>query len=474
MTALPAPTNAEHVQNVIKERLDEASKQQGATITIDWRDDILHLPVITMPTNLLLYNPETHRIRAQIDVDPKLATELTANPWSEDSQEYLNNLLKCLPSKPTQVDPEFIQLRDNLESFGQKEPGLITPDGVLVNGNTRCAALRELGEQYIRVGVLPSSTTWDDVNEVELSLQLRKEFKRDYSFINRLIAVEDLISKGHRIEDIARSFHTKVQSLKNDRWIYGLIQGAIKRSQTHAGTSLVFADFEDHQEKLRELQRAYSKLEPTNHDQAEILKETRLALIILEFSKTDLRLAQPDFGEKYLNAKLPNSLKILAGASDNTEVNEIPGLPGLQIPADSVGLAQTKKLTDALLQAKASQKLDRMRHAESVTHADSTLKEAARAVERALEPAGRAERLRKRKLAAPERLSDACDDIDLCTQDLVEARAKQALDLDAVEEACKALKKSLSQLAIQLQISTEMPDESVKWLISAVQDTASE
>lgn len=474
MTALPAPANEEQVRKVIQQRLEEAAQEKGETLTVDWRNTRTHLQVITMPLSLLLYNPETHRIRAQKDVDPNLAKELTVNPWTKRSQDYLNTLLKCLPSKPTQIDPEFVQLRDNLESFGQKEPGLITPNGVLVNGNTRCAALRELGEQNIRVGVLPESTTWDDVNEVELALQLRKEFKRDYSFINRLIAVEDLISKGHRLEDIARSFHTRVQSLKKDRWIYDLIQEAIKRSEISTGESLVFADFEDHQEKLRELQRAYSSLAATNRDQADILKETRLALIILEFSKTDLRLAQADFAEKYLNPKLPDKLKSFEEEADSAEGNSIPGIPGLHLPSDSSGLKQTRRFTEELLKARATQKLDRLKHAENVKNADATIREATKSVERALEPAGRAERLRKRKLAAPERLSDACDDIDLCTQDLVEARAKQALDLDAVDEACKSLRKSLSKLARQLQISTETPDEGVKWLITALQQETSD
>src|SRR5690606_16688683 len=113
-------------------------------VTVDWRGQQKHLIVITMPVGMLYFNPDTHRIRAQKTLDPERNTILEELPWSEDAQQYLHKLLTCKPSDPNSIDPDFIALRDELDQFGQKEPGIITPDGILVDGNTRCAALREL------------------------------------------------------------------------------------------------------------------------------------------------------------------------------------------------------------------------------------------------------------------------------------------------------------------------------------------
>ena len=252
------PPEGQRIREIVLERLAEAEKANGEKVTIEWRGQQRHLYVISIDTSLPYYNPDTHRIRAQRSVDPERDRALEEDPWGEVAQRYLEHLLKCEPKNPEKIDPDFEALRDDLEQFGQRDPGLITIHGILVNGNTRCAALRELGEKYIRVGVLPESSNWDDINTVELSLQLRKEQKRDYSYINRLIAMDEQIKLGRRPEDIAKEFRIKKTTLEQDLWVYGVIREAIKRSETGSGATLRQIDFEDHQEKLRELYRAYT------------------------------------------------------------------------------------------------------------------------------------------------------------------------------------------------------------------------
>ena len=335
---------------MVKARIDEASKSSGEKITIEWRGQPKHLYVISVPVDLLYYNPDTHRIRAQRSLDARRDQALDEQPWGKEGQGYLDVLLKCQPSDPDKVDPDFEALRDDLESFGQRDPGLISIHGVLVNGNTRCAALRELGEKYIRVGVLPETSDWDDINTVELSLQLRKERKRDYSYINRLIAMDEQLSLGRRSEDIAREFRIKKATLEQDQWVYGVIRDAIDRSKNGGGASLRQIDFEDHQESSANC-TVLLKVAATDQDAAEALKETRLAMIVLGYAKTDLRFAQPDFYEKYLDSKLPESIK---PKSEAPKPISIPGLGGLEVPDAGPQARITRALTDTLLKAKAA------------------------------------------------------------------------------------------------------------------------
>ncbi|MDJ0412822.1 hypothetical protein [Rhodococcus opacus] len=465
MTKFDAPPQGDNIRSIVEERLAEAGHSSGEKITIEWRGQPMHLDVISMPTDLLYYNPDTHRIRAQRTLDTQRDSELEREPWGRAGQDYLDTLLKCQPSDPDHTDPDFEALRDDLENFGQKDPGIVTRDGVLVNGNTRCAALRELGEKYIRVGVLPESSTWDDINTVELSLQLRKEHKRDYSYINRLIAIDEQLKANRRAEDIARDFRIKMPTLNQDRWVYGVILDAISRSRTSDGASLRMVDFEAHQEKLRELYRAYTKTASTDKDAAEALKESRLAMILLGYAKTDVRLAQSDFHEKYLEPKLADIIK---PQKQTTSSVAIPGLVGVSVPDATPTAKSTKALTDTLLRAKATAQSVGTSTPGRITEAATTIKIAKDSFDRALTPAGRDVRLQQRKLAAPERLSDACDDIELCAGELAQARATRALDDAAFDDAVLRLRIVLEKLAKQASRSFPEPGDGVAWLLDAV------
>lgn len=271
------PPNAENVQRVVEERLHALDTQNGLqeTVTIEWRGTTKTVPVITMPTDLLFYNPDTHRVRAQRSMDPARDEELKANPYSAEAQGYLQTLLMGDPSDPAKVDPSFTALKDDLKDHGQREPGLISRAGVLVNGNTRQAALKSLGFEHIRVGVLPADTSHDDFQSIELSLQLRRDHRRDYSFMNFLLAVDERAAAGQPVEKIMDVFHIKESTYERARWILEFVRDAISRSahkdqngNTVAALSLVGALLveaklteSDFQTARYELIRRYQDLE---------------------------------------------------------------------------------------------------------------------------------------------------------------------------------------------------------------------
>ncbi|MDA8372493.1 MAG: hypothetical protein M0026_21835, partial [Nocardiopsaceae bacterium] len=231
------PPQGDFNRSMIEERLREAMDANGEKVSIELGGERKHLYVISMPIERLYYNPGTRRIRAQRALDPKRDRQLDEAPWSDEGQAYLEKLLKSDQVSLDKVDPDFEALCENLENFGQKDPGIITRSGILVNGNTRCAALNVLGEKYIRVGVLPESTNWDDIHTIELALQLRKEHKREYSYINRLLAIEEQAKLGRRPADIARDFQIKTATLEADRWVYSVLMDVIDRSKTESGAS---------------------------------------------------------------------------------------------------------------------------------------------------------------------------------------------------------------------------------------------
>uniref|UniRef100_A0AAU2V8L4 Transcriptional regulator n=1 Tax=Streptomyces sp. NBC_00003 TaxID=2903608 RepID=A0AAU2V8L4_9ACTN len=458
------PPQAEENQELVRKRLAEAKGMAGAreTLTVEWRGAPLHVEVIDMPVASLYYNPGTHRVRAQRSYDPAQDRQLDADPWSPVSQKYLQHLLKALPADPAKEDPDYQVLRDSLQSFKQTDPGLITRDGVLVNGNTRRAALAELGVANIRVGVLPESCTWADVDAVELSLQLRRDHRREYSYVNRLLAVDEQFSLGRQPADIAREFRIRTATCEQDLWILTCLRDLIERSRD-GDVALRLLDFEDHQEKLRELHRRYVKESAVSKENADLLKETRLAAILLGFSKTDVRLIEPDFKARYLDKRLPQELKPAAAPA----AVAIPGL-GRTVRAADPKVGAAKALTDSVLKAKAVEGAAEAVAAHRLTAATSTFQLAREAVESALEPAGKDARVRKRKQAAPDRINDACQDLEQCITDLVMSRASRSLDEEVLDEAVGKLRDTLGKLAAECARSVSEPGEAVAWLLDAM------
>ncbi|MFI0775899.1 transcriptional regulator [Streptomyces sp. NPDC021212] len=466
MRIYPQPPRANGNRELITRRLDEAKEAGGIseTVTVEWNNKPLHVGVVEVPLRDLYYNPATHRVRAQRSHKPDREEALSADPWTPESQDYLHYLLLGKPANPDEHDPDFDALKESLHSVGQQEPGLITREGIIVNGNTRAAALKELKRTSIRVGVLPASFTWDDINAVELTLQLRPDKRRDYSYINRLLAMEEQALMGRAPEDIARDFHVHKKTFFQERWIIEVIREMIDRSRTTEGAQLRLVDFEGHQENLKELHRHYVKAAAASQDSAEKIKENRISAIILDFAKTRTRLISDEFQSKYLEDSL--SVELKPSAAESPSPVAIAGL-NVTIAAPSDAVATAKGITDRILKAKAVEVSGHL-PSEKVEAARKVVVSARKSMRRALDLADRDDRLRKVQQTAAERLDDACAAINQSVSDLVQARSTRSLDEERFDEAVVRLRESLAKLAQQASRGNASPGEGVTWLTEAV------
>lgn len=464
------PPHAAKNKVTVEQRLRDVSAGGGLqeTLTIEWRTKPQVVQVIDMPVDALYYNPGTHRIRAQRSYDPRLDRRLDDDPWSDESQDYLDYLLKAEPSDPSKRDKDFDALKESLKDFRQNEPGLITREGILVNGNTRAAALRELAVAEIRVAVLPDSCTWADINRVELSLQLRHDTRRPYSYINRLLTIDEQVEAGRPLKEVARDFRIRESTAEQDLWVLSCLRDLSDRSSAE-GVRLRLLDFEDAQERLREVHRAYAKESKSDVQKAELLKENRLAAIVMDFSKTDVRLIEAEFRDRYLEHRLPEALKPAPAAASG---RVIPGI-NRAVKAEAPKVAAARAFTDSVLRAKAVVRAREKVSSAQLEAAANVFDTARKAVEHALEPAGKDARVRKRKQAAPDRLNDACQDIEQCITDMVLASGARSLDEEALDEAVLKLKATLKKLAQATAQTIEVPGEGVEWLREAVRQDPS-
>ena len=121
----------------IRKKRVEASPVESTRI--DFRDGIAQNReeiVYMVPLGLLRFRKENGRISSSVKTFERLTGRL--DPADSEAQDVLRSFLR-------EKDPEKTdELKQLLLADGQREPGIITADGFLINGNRRKVALDEL------------------------------------------------------------------------------------------------------------------------------------------------------------------------------------------------------------------------------------------------------------------------------------------------------------------------------------------
>jgi len=165
----------------------------------------------------LAFNKANGRIHAEtIEKETELGRLLDI--WNDDDQEIIKQLLLSMERDANE------KIKTDLAKKGQIRPGIITCDGIVINGNRRKALLDEIhkktGEEkykYLEAHVLPSNITKSELWLVEAGIQMSTPQQVDYSPINNLLKLKDGIISGLRIEDMAsRIYGVTAEKIRTD------------------------------------------------------------------------------------------------------------------------------------------------------------------------------------------------------------------------------------------------------------------
>lgn len=201
----------------IKERSEAVEKKKDAPrhTVKGWRGkNKLNLLIIQLDSEMLMFRIENSRTRREQQAyirKHNLADDYFADPESSEVQEAQEAILLEMANS----DSDFIE---DLDKKGQDEPAIITYDGYIVNGNRRTSALKDLGITHIDCVVLPDDAVAKDIYELEQYLQLAKDFKKDYHWINELLNIrEGKEDKRYKYSDkaMAKRLNISTQELKN-------------------------------------------------------------------------------------------------------------------------------------------------------------------------------------------------------------------------------------------------------------------
>ena len=172
------------------------------------------LPLIRMDISVPIYRMKNFRTRTAqmkyIHDGGKSVDFFSVGQENESAQQAQHEILVqfARQGRAESVSPIF----EELQTEEQQEPLLITATGIVVNGNRRLAAMRELFTEssnehrsfsHVDCAVLPESVTPDEIREIEVRLQMRPETKLPYSWVNEGLAIQELLVDGKKFDQIA-------------------------------------------------------------------------------------------------------------------------------------------------------------------------------------------------------------------------------------------------------------------------------
>lgn len=152
-------------------------------------------PVMRIPLENLQYNKLNGRIATWIS--EYLSNEGEFPEDSERANEIIEGFIES-------SNPDLLKkTKNNIELFDQQEAAVVLKNGIIVDGNRRFTALRQLSREgkgqnfnYIKAVLLDSEEyTQKEIKTLELNLQHAKEERVDYNPIDRLVDIyRDLIA----------------------------------------------------------------------------------------------------------------------------------------------------------------------------------------------------------------------------------------------------------------------------------------
>ncbi len=280
----------------LKAHEDEPEPKESAPVA--WRGAIELFPVVKLEVDVPLLNVRSHRLRAKLEGHPE--GHLVADaPWTDEAQAVVTKVLK-------ERHRNFERLKDSLRLEGQRDPGVITRSGILINANSRAVALRELDDpekRWIRVAVLPEDASPQELAELELQLQVQDPLKDDYALTEELLFIEEMFREFHKsprqialdlrwATDDGRSLRAGEEKVNTRRRILALIREMQK--MTRPPLPLTF--FDDRLEALRALEATYSSLSAEDPARARRYRESWLAASLAGAGSVhDLRGVDEDF-----------------------------------------------------------------------------------------------------------------------------------------------------------------------------------
>lgn len=211
-------------ETLIAKRL-ESSTEKGEPI-YEFRGGVYTPAVVSLPINVPIYRLDNCRTfsaqQSEIATHGHPPDHFSKGQEKSSVQAEQHEILKALAKRGTGSVTPII---DVLKKDGQREPILISSTGVVVNGNRRLCAMRELYRgadgsvderfSHVKCSVLPPDTSADEIDDIEADLQARPQTKLDYDWIGDAQLIRRQVSKGRTSKQVADRLRRSKNEIEN-------------------------------------------------------------------------------------------------------------------------------------------------------------------------------------------------------------------------------------------------------------------
>lgn len=181
----------------------------GTGTKLKYQGEVRDFAVYKVPIDCLIFNVENGRIGTS--VQSYRAERGILNPENPEDAITIQSFLY-----DSAIDRNK-QTEKSLAENGQLEPGIITMDGVIVDGNRRATLLRRIAEstgnnytqsqkdrcRYFYTRILPEDAEAAEILRLETSFQMGADSKVDYNPLEKYLHARVLKNNGFSIRQIA-------------------------------------------------------------------------------------------------------------------------------------------------------------------------------------------------------------------------------------------------------------------------------
>ncbi|MCK9868107.1 ParB N-terminal domain-containing protein [Nocardiopsis dassonvillei] len=331
-----------------------AARQQIGRIHLQaWPRTDKSLRLVELGIDWVRFSTLNHRTKAEqqrVAHQRRQDDLFSADPFGESAQEAQLAILAG--------QNKFSDLKEDLLARGQQEPALVTADGVLINGNRRTAAMRTLRSEghlqfkYVRCLVLPDDATPDEILDLEAELQVARDFREEYSWINEAMMIEELYELyGRDWDAVERRMRRTKNDVQEQHQKLLLVQQLVDQSQG----ALLPIDFTENESAFTELAGHIRSMSADQKEKEDVKNAYFLGIVsgvnyrdLRHFKKADdpgALVAAELRSESALEGLLTAAVSERSGSDDADPLDDLLGdiEPGETVVDDLLRLVVTKR-----------------------------------------------------------------------------------------------------------------------------------
>jgi hypothetical protein len=201
---LKNPENKIALQEYIDKNKDKCLTPERVPVLLKGKKELLY--VYNIPLDYLYFNIKNGRFKAEYLELVRKNGGRELDPTKKDDAKKIQTLLlnlDLIETKRTTLD---------IKQRGQWNPGIMTHDGFVIDGNRRLSILQNLSKEDSKFGVmkvarLPSTVDKNDLWKLEAGIQLGKDEIVRYGPINELLKLKEGIDANLSPSEIANTLY---------------------------------------------------------------------------------------------------------------------------------------------------------------------------------------------------------------------------------------------------------------------------